>query len=157
LLLPFVCVAALALGVEAWRSWRDLPPTAWRSRLAYQTWPTVLGALLGLAPFLAVTIASHGVILREVLGASGAVGSGPAPGGPFSPLVALGQQLYGPFIVSLPGLFGSRTDCTACLLWAAPPLPDPSPFDGLRFALMGAAFSTLVVVCWLLAARPLVR
>src|SRR5262249_1965502 len=62
----------------------------------------------------------------------------------------------GTFLVSLPGMFGSRAVCTSCLIWASP-LLDPIPLDGPPSALVGVAFSALVVGSWLLAARPLVR
>src|SRR5262249_31738674 len=85
LLLPFVLAAVLALGVEAWRRWRTGAGTGAAAhttkgiwpRFAQQALPAVVGALLGLAPFLSVTLASRGAILREVLGAAGAGGRVP--------------------------------------------------------------------------------
>src|SRR5690348_13771146 len=151
LLVPFVAASALALGVTAYRrhvSARRLAPHL-----------LLAGAcgLIGLAPFLVVVRETRGVVLTEVLRASGAAGSTPAPGGPLGPLIALGQQLAGTFLFGLPSLFGSRTLCGLdCPLWPSP-LGNPSPADALRVALIGAPFSALFIVCWWLAARPLLR
>ncbi len=151
LLVPFVAASALALGVTAYR--RHIAAR----RLAPHLLLAVISGLIGLAPLLVVAIQTRGVVLTEVLRASGAAGSAPAPGGPLGPLAALGQQFAGTFIFGLPSLFGSRTLCGPdCPLWPSP-LSNPSPADALRVALIGAAFSALFIVCWWLAARPLLR
>src|SRR5689334_11138159 len=131
LLVPFVTAAALALGVAAYR----------RHITARRIAPHLLLAgacgMLGLAPFLVIVAQTRGVVLTEVLRASGAAGSAPAPGGPLGPLAALGQQLAGTFLFGLPSLFGSRTLCGLdCPLWPSP-LGNPSPADALRVALIG--------------------
>ena len=156
LLLPFILAAALALGVEAYRRRRAAPEEQTNRRLARQALVILSGAVIGMLPFLVTTVTTKGIILTEALRASDGPGGSDVPAGPLGVVVAFGQQIAGTFFVGLPLLFGRQTVCAQCPLW---PYPGSSlaPADALRVALISAPFSLLVLICWVIAARPLVR
>ncbi len=156
LLAPFVGAAILALGVEALRRWRVLPSGQRVRVVARQIALPVVGALIGFAPFLVVTVSTHGAVLREALRAAGATGGPPAPSGPLGGVISLGQQLAGTLLFGLPSLFGSRTACVGCPVWPSP-YSEPSPWQALHVALIGAFYSGLFLFCWWRVAYPLGR
>ncbi|HEU5370369.1 MAG TPA: hypothetical protein VFU69_17990, partial [Ktedonobacterales bacterium] len=148
LMLPFVFAAGLALGVEGAHSWwtRTNKQQAWS--LFGQALATGGAAIIGMLPLIVSLITTHGALFTEASQATG----GASPGG----LLALGQQIAATFLIGLPLMLGSETVCAHCALW-------PYPGSNLSFsqalpaALTGAIFSLVVLVCWFMAASPLVR
>jgi hypothetical protein len=150
LLLPFVLAAALVLGVEAYR----LRRTA--TSLLRQTLLVLGGGVIGLLPFLITVVTTRGVIFIEALTASGGTGDTSLPGGPLGLLLSFGQQIAATFLFGLPEMLGRGTVCAQCPAW---PYPGSTiaPFDALGVVLISVPFSLLAIVCWFLAARPLIR
>ncbi|HLW00664.1 MAG TPA: hypothetical protein VKT82_18550 [Ktedonobacterales bacterium] len=152
LMLPFVLAAGLALGVEAAHSWwiKTSQRQAWN--LCGQAAAAVGAALLGMLPLIISIITTHGALFTEARLAS----QGTMPAGPLGGLAALGQQFAGTLLIGLPLMLGSETACAHCALW-------PYPGSNLTFAqalpaaLTGALFSLLALICWGLAAVPLLR
>lgn len=156
LLSPFVGAAALALGVQGWRRARALPRGRRAGRLLRWLIPQALGVLLGLAPFLIVTVGTRGAVLAEAVRAASAGGGSPVPAGPVGVLVALGQQIAGTLLFGLPSLFGGQTLCVGCPVWPSPSTT-PSLGQALPIILIGAAYSGLFLWSWWRAAAPLAR
>jgi hypothetical protein len=150
LLLPFVFAAVLALGVEAYRLRRTL------TSLFLQALLVLIGAVIGLLPFLITVVTTRGSIFIEALTASGGTGDTSQPGGPVGLLLSFGQQIAATFLFGLPQMLGRGTVCAQCPAW---PYPGSvlAPTGIVFVVLISVPFSLLAVSCWFLAARPLVR
>jgi hypothetical protein len=156
LMASFVLAGGLALGAEAYRSRKAAPASAKRRSLLPQALVLGSGAVIGMLPFIIVTLTSQGAILQEALQASSGAQDPSLPGGLAGMLVSFGQQIAGTFLVGLPLMLGRETVCAHCPFW---PYPGSNPAAGevLRLALISAPFSLLAVACWFIAAKPLAR
>jgi hypothetical protein len=152
LMLPFVLAAGLALGVEAAHSWWIKTSRRQSWNLCGQAAAVAAATIIGMLPLILSIITTRGALFTEARLASG----GALPGGPLGGLIGLGQQIAGTFLIGLPLMLGSETACGHCALW-------PYPGSHLTFAqalpavLTGALFSLLALICWMLAAVPLMR
>ncbi len=152
LMLPFVLAAGLALGVEGAHSWwlKASKRQAWN--LGCQALATLGAAILGALPLIISIISTRGALFTEAHQASGGMVSIGQPGW----LLALAQQSAATFLIGLPLMLGSKTACAHCALW-------PYPGSSLTFSqalpavFTGALFSLLALVCWGIAAVPLLR
>lgn len=154
---PFAVAAALALGSEAVRRGRGVPRARWRRHLAAQGLALALGAGVALTPFIVATIASHGVIVHEVLAAARTLGRyAPQTSGVLNRLTLLGLQVLSTFLNALPILLGRSAICSSCQSW---PVPNSTLTSGqvLRIVVVSMPFAVVAIVLWLAAARPVVR
>ncbi len=152
LMLPFVAAGALALVGEGAYTWWSRGNKKQTLKLIGQGIATLGAAIVGMLPLIISFISTHGALLTEAHLAAG----GAAPTGSFGWLTSLGQQLAGTFLIGLPLMLGGQTICAHCSLW---PYPGTNLAFGqaLPWALTGALFSLVALICWSLAAGPLMR
>ncbi len=156
LMVPFVLVAAIALGVEARRSIKAAPGPERRRNRRLQMLVIVGGLIIGMAPVIHNLIVIPGTQLAEIIGASGETSVFSTHNGIVGFFSEIGWQIAATLLFGLPSMFGNRTICTGCPLWPSPNVV-PMPAQALREALISAPFSLLFIGCWLAAAWPLVR
>jgi hypothetical protein len=152
LMLPFVAAAALALVGEGAYSWWTRATTKQTWNLIGQGLVTLGAACIGMLPLIVSFITTQGALLNE---AGNAAGSS-ALSGPLGWLGSLGQQLAGTFIIGLPLMLGGQTVCAHCALWPYPGT-NPTFAQALPWALTGIVLSLVALICWGLAAAPLLR
>ncbi len=158
LMLVFILAAGLALGTEALRQTWAAPnhQTLWS--LSGHCVLLGFGAAVGLAPWIAGTIASQGVIFREFQEITGLAGAA-HPSSAMREvgfLSTLGQRLAGTFLMSLPQALGSSVVCADCpaVFLSQHALLSPEMLGG---ALRSAPFSLMAVALWTFAVISLAR
>ncbi len=160
LFLPYVAVAALALGytalhmlARARREGRSWIGARW---LALQLTVALCAALLGAAPLLLANIASHGETFRHVTSIAGTPGSRSVSEAMGARLAQLAGQIGATLLVGLPNALGSELICGGCVIWPAQGSV-VTFFRAARAVAITAPFTIVVVGLWLASALPIAR
>lgn len=156
LFLPYVAVAAIALGYIALRAVVSAhhDGRAIARSLALELATTLGATIIGAAPLLVANIASGGATFSHVMSIAGTPGAG-------SPVDALGARLAhvigevgATLLAGIPNALGSDLVCRGCAVWPAIETAPPAG-QAARAALISAPFTIVAIGLWLWSATPL--